>query len=90
MAAACGGAPSDDTRGAELYDVSCSRCHGADLEGRIGPALDAESRTATDLTVQQITDTIRIGPGAMPGFGRLSDQQVASLVEFLRDQQAGS
>jgi mono/diheme cytochrome c family protein len=90
VAAACGGTPSEDSLGAELYDVSCSRCHVDRLEGGIGPALDGGSRSAIELSDQQIADSIRVGPGAMPGFGRLSDAQVESLVEFLREHHGGS
>lgn len=84
---ACAGAPSADTLGADLYDVSCSRCHGRDLGGGIGPALDAGSNSAVALTDEQLSDVIRVGPGAMPAFGRLTDEQVASLVDYLRERQ---
>jgi cytochrome c5 len=84
----CSGTPSADTLGADLYGVSCARCHGTDLNGGIGPALDAGSKTALVLTDEQIADVIRVGPGAMPGFGRLTDEQVDSLVDYLRQRQA--
>ncbi len=86
VAAACSGAPSTDTFGEDLYNVSCGRCHGPNLEGGIGPAVDAGSRTALEFSDAQIADIIRVGPGAMPGFDRLSDEQVDSLVEFLRSR----
>lgn len=82
----CAGSPGDDTFGAELYNVSCARCHGGDLEGGIGPALDATSNTALVLTDDQIANVIRVGPGAMPAFGQLTDDQIASLVDYLRER----
>lgn len=88
-ATACSGGPGPDTFGEDLYRASCARCHGADLGGGIGPALDEGSDTALVLTDEQITNVIRVGPGAMPAFGRLTDEQVASLVEYLRQRQAG-
>ena len=84
--AACSGGPSPDTFGAELYDVSCARCHGGDYGGGIGPALDTDSDAYNVLTDDQLTDVIRVGPGAMPGFDRLSDEQITSLVELIRNQ----
>lgn len=86
--ASCSGTPSPDTLGGELYGISCARCHGPDLGGGIGPALDAGSDTALVLTDEQIANVIRVGPGAMPGFGRLTDEQIASLVEYIRERQA--
>jgi mono/diheme cytochrome c family protein len=86
LAAACGGAPDADTFGADLYDISCARCHGADLEGGIGPALEAGSNAATVLTDDQIFGAIRSGPGAMPTFPRLTDEQVSSVVDYLRER----
>lgn len=85
--AACGGGPSPETFGAELYDISCARCHGADLEGGIGGPLDAGSNAATNLSDDQLAGAIQVGPGAMPGFDRLTDEQVSSLVEYMRERQ---
>lgn len=86
VAAACGG-PGAETFGADLYNVSCARCHGDDLEGGIGPELDAGSNTAVALTDEQIADVIRVGPGAMPSFPRLTEEQIDSLVVYLRERQ---
>lgn len=74
--------------GADLYQQSCARCHGADGGGSgVGPAVGAGSNSVL-LTDEQLADIIRVGPGTMPGFPRLGDEQVASLVEHLRTLQA--
>ena len=88
VSVSCAGGPGDDTLGVELYNVSCARCHGGDLEGGIGPALDATSNTGLVLTDEQIGNVIQVGPGAMPAFGQLTDAQVASLVDYLRERHA--
>lgn len=88
VAVACGGGPDATTLGADLYEVSCARCHGDNLEGGIAPALGPGSPSATSLSDDQLIGAIRIGPGAMPGFGRLSDEQVRSVVDYLREVQA--
>jgi len=76
-----------DQFGGDLYSSSCAHCHGSDLAGGVGPALGAGSNSAT-LSDQQIKDVIRIGPGAMTSFGdRFSEEQLDSLVVFLRVEQ---
>lgn len=90
LAVACAGPPGPEVVGGELFDVSCARCHGGNLEGGIGPSLAAGSKAATELNDEQIFFTIKIGPGAMPAFGRLTDVQIASLVVYLRERQAQS
>jgi mono/diheme cytochrome c family protein len=86
LVAGCAG-PDADTFGVDLYSSACAHCHGSDLAGGVGPALGAASNAAT-LTDQQITDVIRIGPGAMTSFGdRFSQAQLDSLVDYLRTQQ---
>lgn len=87
-AISCAGSPSAETLGADLYNVSCARCHGGNLEGGIGPAVDADSNTALALTDEQIANVILVGPGAMPAFGQLSDDQIQSLVDYLRRRHA--
>ncbi len=79
--------PAQGRYGADLYGVTCARCHGPDLEGGIGPAIGPGSNAATALTDEQIRGVIEIGPGAMPSFRRLDDDQIDSLVAYLRARQ---
>lgn len=75
--------------GEELYDAGCARCHGGEGTGGIGPAIGtADSNTALALTDEMIRGVIRVGPGRMPAFGELTDEQVDSLVVYLRELQA--
>jgi cytochrome c oxidase subunit 2 len=86
LLAGCSGEGVDQF-GGDLYSSSCAHCHGSDLAGGVGPALGAGS-SATTLTDQQIKDVVRIGPGAMTSFGdRFSEEQLDSLVVFLRSEQ---
>lgn len=87
-AAACGGS-TEGLEGGELYEASCAHCHGSVGEGGVGPAVGPGSNTAVVLTDEQIVGVIRVGPGAMPGSPNLSDAQVQSLVDFLRELQSG-
>lgn len=77
---------SEGKFGEELYQHSCATCHGEDLGGGIGPALGPGSN-AIDLTDEQLAGAIRVGPGSMPGYGHLTDDQVDSLVQYLRQRQ---
>ena len=76
--------------GEELFQDGCAQCHGVDLSGGTGPDIGPGSNADVGLSDQQIGDVIRVGPGAMPGFGgRLTDGQIDSLVEYLRVEQRG-
>ncbi len=86
MLAGCGRETSN-VYGGDLFAITCARCHGSDLGGGIGPSLGVGSNAAS-LTEEQIEGVIRVGPGAMQSFDRtLSDEQIASLVTYIRSQQ---
>lgn len=77
-------ADGDLVEGGELYRANCAACHGA---VGIGGAL-ASGRQAPPLgkaTALQVAEAVRIGPGAMPGFGpdTFSDRQVAGIVRYV-------
>ncbi len=73
--------------GQELYERACAACHGSRGQGSAGrPAVNAGSN-AENLTDEQIAAVITVGPGAMPGFSRLSPEQLDSLVLYLRQLQ---
>lgn len=85
MISACTGPADPDASGAELYSQFCARCHGGDLSGGIGPALGAGSELS-ERDDAYVSETISGGRGRMPAFARtLSDEQIARVVEFLRD-----
>jgi len=73
--------------GADVYAMSCARCHGVNREGKTdAPKLDT-TRMAS-LGDQPLRMTIVYGKGRMRGFGGLSQQQVDKLVAFLRGEGA--
>jgi ubiquinol-cytochrome c reductase cytochrome c subunit len=81
-------AAGDLQRGHELYQEHCAACHSADGQGgvmqgprhppRMGPVEPLETALA-----------LLLGPGPMPEFGEILDQQevnsVARYVEYLRE-----
>jgi len=88
MVASCSG-PSSDTFGRELYEQSCVSCHGSDGGGTPGRPAIGPGSDAVQLTDQQLRGVMEVGPGAMPSFSRLSPEQLESLVEYVRQLQAG-
>lgn len=66
-----------------LYKNTCLSCHGANLEGRVGPATNLQ-HVGGRLTQEQIARQITNGGGNMPGFGaKLKPDEVAALASWL-------
>ncbi len=69
--------------GEEIYFKACARCHGNNREGDSqSPRLDA-TRIAS-LGEQPLQFVITYGKGEMPGFGGLTPEQLAALINYLR------
>ncbi len=83
--AACGGS-TEGLLGEQLYERSCAGCHLVDGSGATGPAIGPESNSVL-LTDEQLAGVILVGPGSMPAFTRFTDEQVDSLVAYVRDLQ---
>ena len=79
-----GCATPNDLLGEDLYVRSCAACHALDGNGGLGLEIGTGSNTDLNLTDEQIANVIRVGPGNMPGFPRLTDEQIASLVAYVR------
>lgn len=94
LATACGGDSGDSSdstslpaagSAAEVYALNCARCHGAELEGGLGPALGAESR-ADDMEDAELIAIIAEGRNSMPPWGdKLSPEQITDLVALVRE-----
>ena len=82
--------PSSDLDGQGLFASQCSSCHGTDLEGDVGPALDRGSE-ASELSDRRMTLAILEGSAdKMPAFeGRLTSEQIDQIIEYVRDIQQG-
>lgn len=76
--------------GPQLFQMACSSCHGTSLEGGIGPELGRGSDAADD-SDSRIASRISNGKDEMPSFsGSLSEAQIASIIDFLRQEQSSS
>ncbi|HKE58737.1 MAG TPA: cytochrome c [Pyrinomonadaceae bacterium] len=75
-----------------LFTENCIRCHGDDGRGKTttGAMLDVPDFTdekwwQEDVTDERLAATIHNGKGGMPKFEKkLSDQQIASLIKYVR------
>jgi mono/diheme cytochrome c family protein len=93
---ASGALPGDPQNGSTLYNsAGCTACHGAGLEGGIGPRLSPIQKLpdATDpLNPQYLESTITNGKGGVGGFGvmppkggdaKLTDKDIADIAAFI-------
>ena len=65
--------------GTSLYESNCSRCHRSDGSGRIGPNLQGVTLTSF------VERVVRTGPGEMPAFPDLSDDEVSAIASHVVD-----
>ena len=84
---ACGGGGDDADKGdssssdAEaIYKANCASCHGADLSGGAGPALD---NAGANHSADEIADIIENGTGNMGAQKQVSADDRATLSEWL-------
>ncbi len=68
--------------GAAIYHRSCARCHGQALEGT-AKADPIDSIKLASLGDQRLRLLIKSGKGEMPGFGKLTVEQVDQLIAYL-------
>jgi cytochrome c oxidase cbb3-type subunit 3 len=74
------------TTGPALYNRHCGACHGNDLAGAVGPALGAGSEAAAD-TDAAYRAVVREGAEGMPPDRRLTDEQLDTIIAYIRQVQ---
>ena len=90
-----------DLSGEELYAGNCAKCHGAELQGIVGPSLiGVTERHSRETILAILNQGLYIPTGAvMPGFGALSYQYEGArydedalnrIVDHLEDSQPSS
>ncbi|HEY7177603.1 MAG TPA: cytochrome c [Gaiella sp.] len=67
----------DPTRGARVFASTCAGCHGADAQGKVGPAL-----RGSGLTAEEVAAVVASGRGVMPA-GLVSGQQAADVAAYV-------
>lgn len=67
--------------GQQVYDANCLSCHGASGGGGVGvPLAGNDYLEDTSYVIEQIM----YGGGFMPGFGHLSDEEIAAVASDVR------
>lgn len=75
--------PAEVATAEQLYSNNCASCHGGNLEGAMGPALDTIGAT---LSQDEIADIIENGQGQMPAQTQVSSAERDELASWLADQ----
>lgn len=73
----------DVAAGEEVYKNSCAMCHGADLSGGAGPALNA---VGSKYSAEEIADIVENGIGTMPA-QPVEGEDLTNLSNWLAEQQ---
>ncbi len=76
-----GGFPTAEEMGRGVYEQNCQMCHGADLKGDRGPALD---KVVSSLGEDGTRNFIKKGGGMMPPFAAMPEQSMEFLMAFLK------
>jgi quinoprotein glucose dehydrogenase len=76
------GFPTPEEMGRAVYEQNCQLCHGPQLKGDRGPAIDT---AITRLGVDGTSTAIKKGKGMMPPFAGMPDDSLNYLMSFLRN-----
>jgi len=71
---------------ADLYKSKCAMCHGPDGKGKMAGTKDLSSAEVQKLSDAELAATLTNGkPPKMPAYkGKLTDDQIKSLVKYVR------
>lgn len=74
------------TDGGELFRANCASCHRSAVRGGALGFVGTNAPSLEGKSAAMIAGAIRWGPGPMPSFppSELSDEQVASIVQYIR------
>lgn len=73
------GGPVSASAGEKLYKQSCASCHGGQLEGVVGPALE---NVGAKYSEEEIENIIHEGRGQMPA-GVVEGNEAKSVAKWL-------
>ncbi|MGH9619449.1 MAG: c-type cytochrome [Bryobacteraceae bacterium] len=83
------GPPPDQAaakKGKVLFGQNCAACHGENARGGEGPNLLRSLVVLHDEKGEAIGKVVRSGPGQMPAFTNLTQQQIYQIAEYLHEQ----
>ena len=81
--------PAGESQGSDLFASNCAACHGADGRGGEHAPDIATASDVQRLTDRNLIDIVKNGitGTGMPGFGELGQDQILTLVTYLRTLQ---
>lgn len=72
--------------GRDVYSDRCSNCHADDGDGGRGPRISGGATVEEFPEVEDLVELIRVGKGAMPGFGDdLDDAELEAVARYVRE-----
>jgi quinoprotein glucose dehydrogenase len=75
------GFPTKEELGRAVYEQNCQVCHGPELKGDRGPAVDT---AAARLGVDGVHNVVTHGRATMPAFASLPPASMSDLISFLK------
>jgi cytochrome c len=86
-------APPPGHPGEPVFQANCAACHNLTAEAKVGPGLAglyerANLPNGNPVTDENLREWIVSGGGAMPGIA-LGDQELADLIDFLKEISGG-
>lgn len=91
LLALCAGSSRAQSAGETLFKTKCAACHGPDGKGEVtmGKKLGAHDLNSAEVQKQtdaQLTEVVTKGKNKMPAYdGKLSKEQIAQLVTYIRE-----
>jgi quinoprotein glucose dehydrogenase len=74
----------------QLYRMLCGPCHGLDLQGNPAQQVPTLMGVEDRLDREAVAEQVRIGKGAMPSFGFLSEGQRNALADYVLGKVGGN
>jgi cytochrome c6 len=87
----CAGSSRAQSAGETLFKSKCAMCHGPDGKGEVtmGKKLGAHDLNSAEVQKQsdaQLIEVVTKGKNKMPAYdGKLSKEQIAQLVAYIRE-----
>ena len=76
-----GGEGENVSTGERLTQIHCARCHGGKLQG-LGVIPELQN-VKSRFTIEEISNQVKNGKGAMPAMPNLSDEEISAIANFL-------
>jgi quinoprotein glucose dehydrogenase len=74
--------------GAQLYQINCAACHGADKMGNHDASYPSLANLGKRLKPAQIEAILQNGRGMMPSFTHISDAERKAIIAYLTNQES--